>query len=414
MYTVIIDDSLRRFSALNDAVKTIDAQGLRKLEIALKADKELLMGNIILLGEVPSYAGTWMSDDETADPSYSVRARFFAERLAELGVDECGTDRLGNPIGLIKGSEPARAPILVVAELDSLYAPNGDIHYELRDGNIYGPGILDNALGAAAALSLPDMLRRHGAPLRGDLMIAGLANTMRDAKNIALIERFVDGLERRPCAAIVVKGGELGRLNYFSDAVIRADLVCDRREGERGAAEDMVVTATELVDRFLGIRIPKRPKSSLTVGMIKAGRKYGDPAAHARIGLEIRSLSNEVLAELSRQVKDIVDLVRYEQRVDLVYDVAVELGAQNLGWEHPLVRNAVGVMRALELEPDVYPSVSELFYFLNRGIPAVTIGVARGQDYHQETAHASIDSLFTGMAQLMGLVAALDTGACHG
>ena len=240
-----------------------------------------------------------------------MRARFFADRLAELGIDECTTDPLGNPIGLIKGSEPARPPILVMAELDSLYNPSGDIHYELRDGTIQGPGLMDNALGGAAALSLPDMLKRQGISLKSNLMIAGVSNTMRDAKNLTLMDRFVENLEAKPCAALIVKGGELGRLNYFSDAVIRADIVCERRENEKGATEDMVVVATHIVDQLLAIRIPTRPHTALTVGMLKAGFKYGDPAAQARIGIELRSVSNEVVKDISAQIRDIMDLVRF-------------------------------------------------------------------------------------------------------
>ncbi|TFG81973.1 MAG: M20/M25/M40 family metallo-hydrolase [Spirochaetales bacterium] len=383
------------------------------MESSLEGDKELILGNLILLGEVPSYAGTWQSDDETASTDYSVRARFFAERLVELGVDECTTDPLGNPIGLIKGSDPGRAPILVVAELDSMYAPPGDIHYSIKDGLISGPGIMDNAVGAAAALSLPDVLRRHGIATKAPIMIAGIANTMRDAKNLTLFERFIDHLEINPCAVIIVKGGELGRLNYFSNAVVRADIVCERRQDEKGATEDMVVVATAIVDHLLAIRVPTRPQTALTVGMIKAGYKYGDPAAQARIGLELRSVSNEVLADISSKILGIIDLVRYEMRVDVTYDVAVELGAANLGWEHPLTRQAVAVMRALDLEPDVYPSVSELYYFLKRGIPAITIGAALGSDYHQETANAHVDSLYRGMAQLVGIVMAIDEEVCH-
>jgi hypothetical protein len=70
-------------------------------------------------------------------------------------------------------------------------------------------------------------------------------------------------------------------------------------------------------------------------------------------------------------------------------------------------------MRALGLEPDVYPSVSELYYFLKRGIPALTIGIAHGSEYHQDTAHAMVDSIFKGMAQLIGLVVAIDREDRH-
>jgi tripeptide aminopeptidase len=383
------------------------------LEPILESMKELLIGNVIFLGEVPSYAGTWQSDDETSMTDYSVRARFFADRLVELGVDECTTDPMGNPIGIIKGSDPNRPPILVVAELDSLYVPSGDIHYAIKDDVIYGPGIMDNAIGAAAVMSLPDIIRKQGMEFKSTLLLAGVSNTMRDGRNLIFFERFLDSLEKKPCAAVIVKGGELGRLNYFTEAVVRADIECSRKEGDYEATTNMLVVANEIIDRLLAISLPQKPKTTLNIGILKGGYKYGTPAATAHIGIEIRSTSNDEVRIIVSKIKDIVGLVRYEMRADISYDVVAELGAANLGWDHPLTRSAVKIMTSLGLQPDVYPSVSEQYYFLARDIPALTLGVANGDDYHQDTASARLKSLYKGLAQILGLIMVTDEGACH-
>ncbi|MBU0927091.1 MAG: hypothetical protein KKA67_05040 [Spirochaetes bacterium] len=383
-----------------------------ELKDSLSSLKELLIGNAIMLGEVPSYAGTWQSDDEMSSVDYSVRARFFADRMAELGVDECTTDPLGNPIGIIKGSDPARPPILVCAELDSLFNPPGDIHYSISGDTIVGPGLMDNALGAAAVMSLPDILRREGLSFKSNVLLAGISNTMRESKNLVLVDRFLDCLSVKPCAALIIKGGELGRLNYYSEAVVRADIVCERRPGARTTPPNMIIVANEIIDRLLTIALPQKPETTVTVGMIRGGYKYGSPATTARIGIELRSTSNEALSELSEKVSSILDLLRYERRVDIEYDVAAELGAESLGWSHPLTKAAVAVLGELGLEPSVYPSVSELFYYLKRGIPAITVGVANGNEYHQESASASLSSLYTGLAQIVGIMLAADEEAC--
>ncbi|MCP5454295.1 MAG: peptidase dimerization domain-containing protein [Spirochaetaceae bacterium] len=383
----------------------------RALESSLASMKELLLGNVVLLGEVPSYAGTWQSDDEMSSVDYSVRARFFADRMSELGVDECTTDPLGNPIGIIKGGEPGRPPILVCAELDSLFNPPGDIHYAIDGDTIVGPGMMDNAIGAAAVMSLPDVLKREGISFRSTVMLAGIANTMRDSKNLALVDRFLDSLGTRPSAAIIVKGGELGRLNYFSEAVVRADILCERRPGARQAPPNMIIVANEIIDRLLELELPQKPETAVTVGMIRGGYKYGTPATTARVGIELRSTSNEALSALTNRIAGILDQVRHERRVDIEYDVAAALGAASLGWSHPLTSAAIAVIQELGLELNVYPSVSELYYFLQRGIPAVTIGVATGSDYHQELASASLRSLYSGMAQLIGVMLAADEEA---
>lgn len=400
----------RRIMLKQSAMKVILKKTL-EIENSLASMKELLIGNVVLLGEVPSYAGTWQSDDEMGSVDYSVRARFFADRLSELGVDECTTDPLGNPIGIIKGSDPARPPILICAELDSLFAPPGDIHYAIDGDHIRGPGLMDNAIGAAAVLSLPDVLKHEGIEFRSTLMLAGIANTMRDSKNLVLVEQFLDSLKVKPAMALIIKGGELGRLNYFSEAVVRADIICERKPGSRGAQHNMIIIANDIIDRLLALELSQKPETVVTVGMIRGGYKYGSPATTARIGIELRSTSNESLARLSSKIRSILDLVRYERQVDVEYDVAAELGAESLGWNHPLTGGAVDVLAALGLDPLVYPSVSELFYFLRRGIPSITLGAATGNDYHQENATASISSLYTGMAQIVGILMAMDEEA---
>jgi hypothetical protein len=383
----------------------------KELESSLESMRELLISNAIMLGEVPSYAGTWQSDDEMASVDYSVRARFFADRMTELGVDECTTDPLGNPIGIIKGTDPTLPPILVCAELDSLYTPSGDIHYALDGDSIVGPGLMDNALGAAAVMALPEVLRREGVSFRSTVMLAGIPNSMRESKNLVVVDRFLDCLSVRPKAALIVKGGELGRLNYYSEAVVRADIVCERRPGARFAPLNMIIVANEIIDRLLAIELPQKPETTVTVGMIRGGYKYGAPATTVRIGIELRSTSNDALSALSGRIASILDLVRHERRVDIEYDVAAELGAESLGWEHPLTKAAVAILDELGIELGVYPSVSELFYYLKRGIPAITVGVARGNEYHQDRACASIRSLYSGMAQLVGLMLMADEEA---
>ncbi len=383
----------------------------RGLEPSIAAMKELLIGNAVLLGEVPSSAGTWQSDDEMSSVDYSVRARFFADRLNDLGVDECSTDPFGNPIGIIKGSDPARPPLLVCAELDSLYTPQGDIHYAISGDSIVGPGLLDNALGAAAVMSLPDVVRREGLSFKSSVLLAGIPHTMRESKSLALVDRFLESLAVKPKAAVIVKGGELGRLNYFSEAVVRADIVCERRPGTRTAPPNMIIVANDIIDRLLAIELPQKPETMVNVGMIRGGYKYGSPATTARIGIEMRSTSNEALEALSGKVSSILELVRHERRVDVEMDVAASLGAASLGWTHPLTRASVAVISELGLEPNVYPSVSELYYYLRRGIPAVTVGVANGNDYHQDEASATLGSLYKGLAQLIGIMMAADEEA---
>jgi hypothetical protein len=69
-------------------------------------------------------------------------------------------------------------------------------------------------------------------------------------------------------------------------------------------------------------------------------------------------------------------------------------------------------MKKLEVEPISEPSESELSIFLANRIPAVTLGITRGENHHQLNATVEIDPIYKGIAQIIGVIQALDSGVC--
>ncbi|HBN26966.1 MAG TPA: hypothetical protein DD405_05820 [Desulfobacteraceae bacterium] len=83
-----------------------------------------------------------------------------------------------------------------------------------------------------------------------------------------------------------------------------------------------------------------------------------------------------------------------------------------LQFSHPLVKQAVSVMKTLGIAPVSENSESELSIFLANDIPAVTLGVSKGNNYHLENGSIEIEPIFTGIAQIIGVLLALDSGEC--
>jgi hypothetical protein len=69
-------------------------------------------------------------------------------------------------------------------------------------------------------------------------------------------------------------------------------------------------------------------------------------------------------------------------------------------------------MKRLNLAPVSEPSESELSIFLSRKIPAVTLGITHGTNVHLENASVQIEPMFTGIAQVIGVIMAIDSGVC--
>ena len=69
-------------------------------------------------------------------------------------------------------------------------------------------------------------------------------------------------------------------------------------------------------------------------------------------------------------------------------------------------------MKKLEIEPISEPSEAELSIFLANKIPAITLGITHGENYHQINATVEIEPIYKGIAQILGVIMAIDSGVC--
>jgi hypothetical protein len=94
-------------------------------------------------------------------------------------------------------------------------------------------------------------------------------------------------------------------------------------------------------------------------------------------------------------------------------DVFFSTKAGGIPFAHPLVKGVVEVMRRLEIEPDQGHSPSELSEMIARNIPAVTLGITRGKrSSRRQPDHVVIEPILTGVAQVIGVILAVDQGVC--
>ena len=121
-----------------------------------------------------------------------------------------------------------------------------------------------------------------------------------------------------------------------------------------------------------------------------------------------------MVKSILKDVKDIVAGVGNEHEVELKLKVISNSNAARLKYSHPLVKTTVAVMKELGLKPTSGSSESELSIFLAHSIPAVTLGISRGRDYQHESSSVEIEPIFKGIAQVVGVLQAIDGGVCDG
>jgi len=115
---------------------------------------------------------------------------------------------------------------------------------------------------------------------------------------------------------------------------------------------------------------------------------------------------------IKRQISDIAAEVSSTTKADVTLKVVSMRKPGGLPFNHPLVQNARDVLRKLKITARLSPSTSELVAFIDAGIPAVTVGMTSGDHLAEEGESLRIDHIFTGIAQLLGIILALDNGYC--
>ena len=375
------------------------------------AHRERIITNTILIGQIPPISIN-AKDDEVENVNTNLRAKMLLERMAELGVDECTTDQAGNPIGVIKGTGESDQSIVIAAHMDTVYHFDQEIHLAIGVNTITGPGIIDNSISLGVLLSIPEILKDLGIKLSCDLVLLGLNESLGDY-NLRGIREFLAHWRRPIQAGIILEGAELGRLNYFSRSMTRMEITCSipmKTGWENKYGNNAILILNEVINSILEIHLPQRPSTQIILGKIRGGIKHGDRALSGVLGLEIESGDDAMVRKISNSIESIVDSLAHEYLADLTIRQLSSVQAAKLEYTHPLVKAAVTILEAMDVKPRVESSESELGIFLSHGIPAVTLGLTHGENYHTLEATVEIEPLSKGIAQIISLIQAVDKG----
>jgi tripeptide aminopeptidase len=369
----------------------------------IKSIQETIITNIVLIGQTPS-------------PTFRERKRteVFLERLTDYQVDECTTDGYGNPIGIVRGASARKSPIFVVAHLDTHHRSENEFNYEVGSNFIKGPGITDNSLGVAVLTSLPEIFRKLDLKFESDIVLAGVIQSMGNG-NLRGIRHLLKTWSTPIRGAVCVEGVELGRLNYYSAGMIRIEIECRIGTGdgwERAFRPNAILVLNEVINQILELKLPQRPRSRVIFGKISGGFKHGIIAYDAQLGLEIQSDTDEMVKSIYRDIRDIVEGTGHEYGVEMNLKTISNVNAVKLNYNHPLVKTTGKIIHALDIKPVSDHSESELSIFLSKNIPAVTLGISSGANYHLDTATVEIEPIFKGIAQVVATIMAIDRGVC--
>lgn len=378
-------------------------ESLPDLEQSVKEQKEMLLANLVMMGEIP--APTFKEDE---------RIDFLINRFKEADLQENSIDEVGNGIGILNG-EVGENYILVVAHADTVFDENTDHTIQVHKNKVTGPGVADNSLGLSTVATLPTLLERLNIKLKDNLILMGATRSL-GRGNLKGLRSFLSNYDQPIKAGIGLEGVELGRLSHTSIGMKRGEIHCQVPEEynwSRFGDASAILTLNEVINKINNIRLPQRPRTSIVMGSIKGGSSFNTTALKATLRFEIRSESSEQVQSIHRNFEEIVSEVSSKSGDTIELDIFAQREPGGIPYTHPLIRNTRKIMDKLQIDPRPGPSTSELSTFIDRNIPAVTLGLTEGDHIHEINESIKIEPMYKGIAQTIATLKAIDGGYCE-
>jgi tripeptide aminopeptidase len=378
-------------------------QRLPEFSQRLRTMQETLLANLVMVGELP--APTFEEHDRLA---------FVCQRFTEYGLINASTDEVGNAVGIRPGRDGNRS-ILLVAHADSNYADDHDPTVVVLPDRVTGPGVADNALGVTGLMVLPLILDHLGVQLDSDLVLMASSRSLGKG-NIEGARFFLDNVQRHIDHGICLEGAQIERLSYSSVGMFRGEIDCQVAETSEWSGHwgtSAIHALNEVINSILEIPLPSRPSCSIVLGSVEGGDGgYNHVATNATLRFEIRSEDQTMVREIRERIETIVAEVNSILEATVSIRIFGHRAPGGLPFAHPLPTAVRKSMQAMGIEPQITASVSELSAFIDQGIPAVRIGLSTATHLGKQKESIYLEPMYTGLAQLVGLLMAIDAGLC--
>lgn len=338
-------------------------------------------------------------------PSYEEqeRANLVAGEFSRLGL-ESEIDEIGNVYARRPGAGTKKG-LLLVAHTDTVFPRNTPISVERKNGRLMGPSIGDNSLGVAAMLELVTLLNDAGIETPGDLIL--VANVGEEGLgNLRGVRAAVDRLESEIGGVIAIEGHNLGRITHIAVGSHRIRVTVDGPGGHSWGAfgqPSAIHALGRIIAAIADLEVPADPKTTFNVGVIEGGVSVNTIAPKASAIIDMRSVDKAELDKLVQQVESIVNAENTDN-VRTAIEVLGERPAGRTPVDSRIVQTGINVLKTMGIEAELNASSTDANIPISRGIPAICIGLTRGEGAHRIEEWIETEPISKGMLQLALLV----------
>lgn len=335
------------------------------------------------------------------------RAAFLKEQFAHYGLEDVLIDDRFNVYGRWPGQQQNYPALLVSAHTDTVFPLETDLSIRRELGRIYGPGLGDNSMGAAALLALLDILQTYQISPEVDIWF--VANSREEGLgDLGGMRAVWQKLHDRLGAAVVLEGMALGRIYRAGIAVRRLHITCTApgghswlHFGQPTAIHGLITLGAQIIT----LPVPNHPRTTYNIGLIEGGHSVNSLATSASLYLDMRSEETTSLAALEQQVMKAIDQAR-QPNLALTAEVVGDRPAGSISTHHPLVQIASAALLAIDMQPIYETGSTDANILLAKGLPTVTVGITHGGNAHRLDEYIETEPAADGLWQVLLLVLA--------
>jgi tripeptide aminopeptidase len=352
----------------------------------------------------------WIAITEINAPSghEKERAAYIETLLRKYKLNDIRYDAAGNLIAVRKGTGGGPTTVFD-AHLDTVFQPGLKIKASVRNGRVYAPGIGDDTRNIEALLATIRALDAAQVQTRGDLIFVF---TTDEESGLTGAEHFVKENKGKVDYYVALDGGFEG----FTYAGIGINWYRHHFLGPGGHTRSRTppysatLPLARAISRIYQLKVPSSPPSNLNIGMLGGSEVVNAKAADAWFTVDLRSTSNEVIADLDRKIAAILQEEARRANVRVKTDVISSSPAAVIPGhrDSPMVRIAEAVHRAMGFNPPITPTGSNnSSAALLAGIPSISTGAGPCSDAHALTESCEIEPLYRGIKKVLLLELAL-------
>ena len=351
----------------------------------------------------------WIAITEINAPSKQEQERAkYIESLLRKYKLEIRYDSVGNLIATRKGT--GGGPVTVFdAHMDTVFQPGLKIKATVRDGRVYAPGIGDDTRNIEALLATIRALDAAKIKTKGDLVFLF---TVDEEANMTGAKQYTKENKGKVDYYIALDGGYEG----FTYAGIGINWYRHHFIGPGGHTRSRTppysatLPLARAIARIYELKVPTNPSSNLNIGMLGGSEVPNAKAADAWFTVDLRSTSNDVIADLEKKIATILDEEAKRSGVTVKTDVISTSPAAVLpgNRESNLVKISEAVHRAMGFDPPIGNAGSNnSSAALLQGITSISTGAGPCSDSHALTENCEIEPLYKGIKKILLLEIAL-------